>query len=1368
MSNTHSKDEVWHVGNVKFFDQEKGFGFLEDYVADEDIFAHQSDLASQRITGGDIVAFRVVSSQRKKGSDKAVRVTLLEEHDEGERLSEKFAGKIASRSLHIGRVKFFDSVKGFGFIKNFRSSKDIYVNEENITSRRIDDTDYVVFETRPSKSKKDSQEAVKVSLLKEYSGEGKILLEHIDKVDGEAEKLMIRRLDGPALHALVEQRTEEHVTFNSRSVCQKVIRLHEEISQNEIVDDKTREAVLQRLKLTAVHKTGARGRAYFWLEGWCEQPPLDDVAAAMAESWSEQDNTSNTLVPESHAARHRMLLKFDDAERPRLFAAAVRKAARSADTASQLDRVRAVLSAGIDWIDDDFRFWFDERSRSERQALIASEERAEQEQAFYALGAEAVRATCSEEVRLELFFEGFLSTYPEAHLKEKLSELTREQLAQVFSHDSTEAHLTEELLHGRVSCVQKRDGVSQIEEVKWIFEKAEEHLSKEAGQVLREKVVDELPAETLLALFFEGHVSKYPSAQVHRHERAEKLPDLTHEQLEQVLAHPDTENSFAQNLLRTRLTHAQEKSGATGGGVTSEARWILAAAETHLSKDAANALREQALRTLPAETRLRLFFEGKVPDYPQEHVREAAPGLSHEQLEKVLSHPDTSFNFAQELLSNRFASKRDDLTHKGWTREARGMLEAADEQASSGAALRRYVLREVPEAVHFELFSQGQTETFPREYVRQSAEKVNRHMLEQAIAREVMPSAFVRDVLRDRLEHDVEGDNPLSKAKWVLRVAEEHLEDDDVEALRQVVLELFPAKDCLVLWEEGRIDEMPAAHIRQQLADGEGRVFEKGPQWVQDERIEPEALATLVINSLASLPTIKHHNDYARLEKRLSLLGAAAPQSLVRAREEVRDEQRDFVRLFSWLNGYDEAFDFETFRSRVVYLAPDDQVAFLRKLFHLHRQGEFVLTAGKLDRLTRVDINIFSIAEAQGVEETLDLSVEIVIQVVRSVQKDGIFPRQSDLLKIVYHGTTRRDRMQVEDLFDECEGRAREEWDWHSQRGTVRKEENSHFVIEFDYDEYLVEAVKQLPGRRYNPNGKYWTVPARHQEDVFSFAREHRFFIDLPDGKHKTNNTHFRDLRRGAKPRGVNFCEGRKYERSDVSDCDAWYCRGEVCYKNSAPGALREKWENYTLRDMLRILNYRFDEKKRADDDKRPTEVISEGEYFNFVHLLNRFNEILDHLHCRECEQIIYPVEAGNFGYYRVSHFHCTNELCAECGKEVYLHHCLNGKCRSVIDSRDTTECPEGWWICTNERCGCCCSHEINKERLENLQRTGGYVPQSLKEAVDSKTGHLERALHYCYRCGQEMNEYELEKFRCKSCGIEYRTAHNNFDRYHR
>jgi len=1250
MSNSQP-EEAWHVGHVKFFDQQKGFGFLKDYVVGEDIYVHQSDLASELITSDDVVAFRVAPSQRKRGSSKAVGVTLLEEHEDQERLSEQFGRQIASRSLHFGRVKFFDSVKGFGFIKDWVAEQDVYVNEQNVISSRIGDGHHVVFEVQPSTSKKGAEEAADVVRLEEYAGAGQILLDHVGTARGEVEKLMIRRMDDSALQSLAEQQVEKHGTLDSEEACRKIVELHEQIGKNEVAGDEARNAAGERFKQVAVRHASARGRVHFWLEEWCDSPPLDDIAAAMAAASRD-------------ISQYRMLSAVDADERSHLLAAAVREAARSAEEASPLQRVKVVLETGLDWLDDEFpsHQWKD-RSRSDREALIASDDGGEE--AFYAAAVETVQSACSDEIQLALFFEGFVSTYPAAHVKETLLELTHEQLGRVFAHGSTEAHLTEELLRGRAAHVQTRGGDAQMKEAKWLFKRADAHLSEEATQAVRERVSEELPPEA----------------------------------------------------------------------------------------------------------RLTLFFEGFAPTYPLEHVREVAPGLSYEQLKKVLAHPDTNFDFAEELLGSRLAAKRDDLTNlHRWVGEAKRLLEAADAHASGGAALREYVLSETPDEARLTLFLKGRIETFPREHVRRSAKKMNRHRLEQVVAHEATSSALAYDALRDHLKHAVEADDPVGCAKWVLRVAAEHLTDEDRKALRQAVLDLLLPQDQLVLWEEGHIEEVPTAHVRQQLANGEGRVFGNGPQWVQDERIPPDVFATLVIDSLASLPTVEQHEDYARLEKRLTLLGEAVPEALVRAKEEARDKQRDFVRLFLWLNSYGEAFDFAAFRSLLVYLAPEDQVTFLQKLFHLHRQGEFVLTAGKLDRLTRVDLDIFSIAEAQNVEETLDLSVEIVIQVVRSVQQSGTFPRQNDLLKVVYYGMSGRKRMSVETLFDECAGRMEAEWNWQPQWGTVTKMQDgrrSHFVIEFEYDAGLVEAVKQLPGRRYDPDGQCWTVPARHEEAVTAFAAKHRFFIRLPDEHHYTNNTHFCTMQREGKPPGVRFCEGRKAkDTDDFVGSDFWWCRGDKCYENAAPDALRDDWRQYTLRDILQIFPGRhFEERKWADADKLPTEVIPEGEYFNFVALINRFNQLIEHLHCRACDQLLYPVEVSNFAHYRVTRFHCTDASCAEHGNEVYLHHCVNGKCKRIIDSRDTEQCPEGWWICTSRDCGSCCSHKANRRRLEYMRETGGYISQSLREAVADKTGHRERALHYCYSCGAKMDEYEREKFRCASCGIEYDTEGNNFSR---
>lgn len=50
-----------------------------------------------------------------------------------------------------------------------------------------------------------------------------------------------------------------------------------------------------------------------------------------------------------------------------------------------------------------------------------------------------------------------------------------------------------------------------------------------------------------------------------------------------------------------------------------------------------------------------------------------------------------------------------------------------------------------------------------------------------------------------------------------------------------------------------------------------------------------------------------------------------------------------------------------------------------------------------------------------------------------------------------------------------------------------------HFKIVFPYKPYLINSVKQLPDRRFDPIEKVWTVPAKHRIAVEQFAHKHHF-----------------------------------------------------------------------------------------------------------------------------------------------------------------------------------------------------------------------------------------------------------------------------------
>lgn len=52
---------------------------------------------------------------------------------------------------------------------------------------------------------------------------------------------------------------------------------------------------------------------------------------------------------------------------------------------------------------------------------------------------------------------------------------------------------------------------------------------------------------------------------------------------------------------------------------------------------------------------------------------------------------------------------------------------------------------------------------------------------------------------------------------------------------------------------------------------------------------------------------------------------------------------------------------------------------------------------------------------------------------------------------------------------------------------------NNNFKISFKYNPYLVEKVKALPGRRFDPIDKVWLVPIQYKSDVEHFARINHF-----------------------------------------------------------------------------------------------------------------------------------------------------------------------------------------------------------------------------------------------------------------------------------
>jgi len=422
----------------------------------------------------------------------------------------------------------------------------------------------------------------------------------------------------------------------------------------------------------------------------------------------------------------------------------------------------------------------------------------------------------------------------------------------------------------------------------------------------------------------------------------------------------------------------------------------------------------------------------------------------------------------------------------------------------------------------------------------------------------------------------------------------------------------------------------------------------------------------------------------------------------------------------------------------------------------------------------------------------VDISTDVVIKALMTYKEKQRFSIEGELLATVLNdiGRDKTRRFKLSNYFEKCEGRLitdfpRCNWDTEGEIKKIYWGDNQfYYAITFPlmekwgynedrwgnrYDRFekkprfdeLKEAVKMLPGRKWNAEKEHWGVPSNYENQVLEFAEKYRFCLEF-EGKKYEYNTHLARFHREKEPPlGISFCEGRLANKPDsLFKNEFWWCRGEKCFNKCETIHTTEEWEKYTLLDFCEILCFNTDETNRMGD------FIPKGHYYQFICLINRFNRLLEKIYCFDCKHILYPVDTSHFAAYAVVRFHCINENCSN-NDDIYLNHCLNGKCNNIIDSRVSKKCDNGLFICDNEECGCCCSHDMLSRRLTNLEATGGYIHDNLQKCVKEKLGHLERGEHFCYKCGAKMKETSNEIFQCPNCNVKYNTTKNNFKRPH-
>jgi cold shock CspA family protein len=575
-------------------------------------------------------------------------------------------------------------------------------------------------------------------------------------------------------------------------------------------------------------------------------------------------------------------------------------------------------------------------------------------------------------------------------------------------------------------------------------------------------------------------------------------------------------------------------------------------------------------------------------------------------------------------------------------------------------------------------------------------------------------------------------------------------------------------KTYLELWFKNKVKFLEGSTLKAALKENKP-YHEKVIGLANEGIISLDEIKKILIENIDSNPDPNNRSEFKTLELSLVSLNNLDPSFL----NTYNFPENKNIELILWVHFDHSGFDFETLKKKFIYFCPEKQVEIIKRLFHMKAIGLFDLTVEKLISLSKFDLDLFLINQKENPEIPIDISTDLIIKLLDSIQRTGEFYFESDLLTIVLQDLLidQTKKFKFDHYFEKCQGRMEAKKD--ESNGVIERKpykDKYYFQVEiyFEINRWkwnpdpnpiafnILQEIKNLPGSKYNQEEEYWGVPGKYAEHIYQIAKKYSLEVYGTNDDSEINS-HIIHLVRTKKPNGITFCEGRFTNKKDNTlKKEFWWCNGLPCLQNCETNHSPNQWSDYTLLDFLKLLDVNCDE---IDSNGK---IISNGKFYKFISTVNRFNELLEKLYCKDCDHILHPLKLGNFGARNVTQFHCVNEKCNN-EEVVYLNNCLNGKCKNIVDSRDSKTCPNGLYVC--DKCGCCCSHAQMVRRYGNLKMTGGSIGKSFENSVSKKLGHLERMVFFCYKCGNNMeNEGKnTTKLNCKNCKVEYDLKHYGF-----
>jgi len=322
-----------------------------------------------------------------------------------------------------------------------------------------------------------------------------------------------------------------------------------------------------------------------------------------------------------------------------------------------------------------------------------------------------------------------------------------------------------------------------------------------------------------------------------------------------------------------------------------------------------------------------------------------------------------------------------------------------------------------------------------------------------------------------------------------------------------------------------------------------------------------------------------------------------------------------------------------------------------------------------------------------------------------------------------YYQMLDEERKQAMKEFEALEGEEVKKRTISSLKAELGKDISNNGYFEVAYDRNLLVKLIQ----------KYYHKSSFSEGD---HTYEHEFLV------HSNPTTNF-------KP----FCAPELAEKHNPSiDLPYFWCRGNECFHNCLGNQTLEKqhnWHEYSLYHMIEILGYPKIHETEAGYEPDPV-------VWKFIAITNKVAQKFKSLKCRSCGHMLFSAERVT-GFNRYNYYGCINPSCSENRKLIYLNYCYSCK-KGLIDSRDSKQCPNGWYICPT--CLSCCDDAQYERLAQRYVLSGRPVP----DHIESKRGHghNDKKEFFCPTCGNPIEMITEENGNTyKGC----KTCKRNFDK---